>query len=182
MRQRFLKAVSWSLLACATAAMATTVIPMSMEDLSRAASEIAEARAVSSRAAWNRQHTIIYTYTTYRVTRGLKGASPATITVKQLGGSAGGYTQKVAGVHHAQPGEDALLFLRPSAAGDGTYAVVGTIQGNFRMFRTRDGRSMVTNGISGARALERGTGRVVEFTGARMTQSEAEARIQRALR
>lgn len=181
MTRRALQIACCYLLMCVTA-IATTVIPMSLEELTRAASAVVEARAVSSRSAWNQQHTLIYTYTTYQVTRGLKGASGSTITVKQLGGSAGGYTQKVAGVHHAQPGEEALLFLRPSAAGDGTYAVVGTIQGNFRMFRSSDGRPMVSNGIVGARALERGSGAATEFTGARLSQAEAEARIQRALR
>lgn len=169
------------LLGCAAAARATTVIPMSVEELTQAASHIVEAQAVSSRSAWNQQHTLIYTFTTFQVTRALKGAAAKTITIKQLGGSAEGYTQKVAGVHHAQAGEAALLFLRASAAGDGTYAIVGLVQGNFRMFRAGDGRIMVTNGISGAQAVERGTGRVAEFAGQPMTVSEAEARIQRAL-
>jgi hypothetical protein len=167
-------------LACA-AAMATTVIPMSVEEMTRAASRIVEARALSSRSEWNQQHTLIYTYTTFQVTRGLKGGAAQTITVKQLGGSAGGYTQKVSGVHYAQAGEEALMFLRPSEAGDGTYVVVGLIQGNFRVYRASDGRAMVTNGISGAHAVESGTGRVSEYTGAAMTLSQAEARIQKAM-
>jgi hypothetical protein len=166
------------LLACATAASATTVVPMSLEELTRAASDVVEARAVSSRSAWNPQHTLIYTYTTFQVTRGLKGSVAQTITVKQLGGTAGGYMQKVAGVHHPQAGEEALLFLRPSAARDRTYVIVGLIQGNLRMYTAADGRAMVTNGISGAQALERGTSRVTEFAGSPMPLAEAEARIR----
>ncbi|MGZ4838903.1 MAG: hypothetical protein ACXVZR_10165 [Terriglobales bacterium] len=162
-------------------AMATTVIPMSVEELTRAASQIVEARALSARSEWNQQHSLIYTYTTFQVTRGLKGAAAQTITVKQLGGSAGGYTQKVSGVHHAQPGEEALLFLRPSEAGDGTYVVVGLIQGNFRVFRASNGEATVSNGIGGAHALAREGGRVTEFTGAAMPLGQAEARIQRAM-
>jgi hypothetical protein len=144
------------LLACATAASATTVIPMSVEELTRAA------------------------YTTFQVTRGLKGSTAQTITVKQLGGTAGGYMQKVAGVHHPQAGEEALLFLRPSAAGDRTYVVVGLIQGNFRLYTASDGRAMVTNGIGGAQRLERGTSRVAEFAGSPMPLAEAESRIRGA--
>ncbi|MGZ4818923.1 MAG: hypothetical protein ACXVZJ_09875, partial [Terriglobales bacterium] len=93
---------------------------MSVEEMTQAATDVVEARAVSSRAAWNQQHTLIYTYTTFQVTQVLKGARAQEINVKQPGGTAGGYTQKVSGVHHAQIGEEALLFLRPSAAGDGT--------------------------------------------------------------
>ncbi len=160
---------------------ATTVIPMSVEQMTRAATDIIEARAVSSRSAWNPQHTLIYTYTSFQVMRAVKGEAGQTVTVKQLGGSAEGYTQKVAGVHHAQAGEEALLFLRPSAARDGTYAVVGLVQGFFRMYQSADGRTMVSNGIGQVEELERGSGRVEEFTGSPMTVSEAEARIRRAL-
>jgi hypothetical protein len=162
-------------------AMATTVIPMSVEELTRSASHIVEARALSARSEWNPQHSLIYTYTTFQVTRGLKGAVAQTITVKQLGGSAGGYTQKVSGVHHAPPGEEALLFLRPSEAGDGTYVVVGLAQGNFRVFRGSNGGTMVSNRIGGAHALAREGGPVTEFSGTAMTLGQAEARIQRAM-
>ena len=164
------------------AAMATTVIPMSVEELTGAASQIVEARALSARSEWNPQRSLIYTYTTFQVTRGLKGGAAQTITVKQLGGSAGGYTQKVSGVHHAQPGEEALLFLRPSEAGDGTYVLVGLVQGNFRVFRGSNGEVMVSNRISGAHALAREGGPVTEFTGTAMTLGQAEARIQKAMR
>ncbi len=170
------------LFACAVALSATTVIPMSVEQLTRAADNVVEARAVRSHSAWNEQHTLIYTYTTYQVTRRLKGAAAQTITVKQLGGSAGGYTQHVAGIHYAQAGEDALLFLRPSVAGDGTLVVVGLIQGNFRVFRVSDGTSMVSNGVAGAEQFERGSGKIGEFSGAAMSLAEAEARVGRVPR
>lgn len=169
-----------TVLVVSAAGWATTVIPMSVEEMTRAATDVVEARAVSSRAAWNEQHTLIYTYTTFQVTQVLKGARAQEINVKQPGGTAGGYTQKVSGVHHAQIGEEALLFLRPSAAGDGTHVVVGLVQGNFRMIRAIDGSAMVTNGISGARALQGGV--VSEFTGSPMKLTEAEARIRRSAR
>ena len=162
-------------------AMATTVIPMSVEELTRVASQIVEARALSARSEWNPEQSLIYTYTKFQVTRGLKGMAAQTIVVKQLGGSAGGYTQKVAGVHHAQPGEEALLFLRPSEAGDGTYVVVGLVQGNFRVFRGSNGEALVSNRIGGTHALAREGGPVTEFSGAAMTLGQAEARIQRAM-
>jgi hypothetical protein len=170
-----------ALLVCGAAALGTTVIPMSVEEMTQSASHIVEVQAISSRAAWNEQHTLIYTYTTFKITRALKGDASTTLIVKQLGGSAEGYTQKVSGVHHAQAGEEALLFLRPSAAGDGTYAIVGLIQGHFRMLRDRAGQVMVSNGIASAETVERG-GAVHEFTGSPMTLSTAEARIRRALR
>jgi hypothetical protein len=179
-KSKYIFAFALVLLLWVAVAKATTVIPMSVEELTRASTDIIEARAVDSRSAWNAQHTLIYTYTTYEVMRALKGAAAQRVTVKQLGGSAEGYTQKVSGVHHAQTGEDGLLFLRPSAGGDGTYVVVGLVQGNFRVLRSSDGGALVTNGISGAHAAERGASGVTDVIGS-MTLNEAEARIRRAM-
>jgi len=168
------------LLGCFSAlCWATSVLPMSFEDLTHAASDVVEAHAIGSRAAWNAQHTLIYTYTTFRLTNSLKGSAAQTFVLKQWGGSAEGYTQKVSGVHHPQAGEDALLFLRPSEAGDGTYVVVGLMQGHFRVLRSRDGTATVSNGVSGVKSIH---GRIVtDFTGSPMTLSEAESRVRRAM-
>lgn len=164
----------------AAAASATTVVPMSVEELTRAASEVIEAHAVRSWTSWNAQHTLIYTYTTFEVTKSLKGATAESVTVKQVGGSADGYTQKVSGVRQFQDGEDTLLFLRPSVARDGTLVVVGLMQGNFRVQRSSAGETLVSNGVTGAQQYEHG--RVGEFRGTAMRLREAEDRIAGSLR
>ncbi len=158
---------------------ATTVIPMSVEDLTRASRNIAEARVLETWSAWNPQHTLIYTFARVQVTRMLKGANADAFLVKQIGGSAGGYTQKVAGVRHLVTGEAALLFLRPSQAGDGTMVVVGLMQGNFRIYSPRSGQLMVSNGMPSVSTYQQG--RIAAFTGASMPLDEMEARIQRAM-
>ena len=166
------------LVMCAIAAAATTIVPMSVEDLTHAASHVVEAHALRSWTSWTAQHTLIYTYTTFQVSRALKGAASGTITVKQAGGSADGYTQKVSGVRQFQAGEDALLFLRPSVAADGTMVVVGLIQGNFRMARTAAGETVVSNGVREASQYEHG--RVATFTGTSMRLQDVEARVRSA--
>ncbi len=162
----------------AIALSATTIVPMSVEQLTRAASDVVEAHALHSWTSWNAQHTLIYTYTTFQITRSLKGKAANTFTVKQVGGTADGYTQKVAGVRQFQEGEDALLFLRPSVAADGTLVVVGLMQGNFRMSHTASGETLVSNGVSGAQQYDRG--RVETFTGSSMKLEDAEARVRSA--
>ncbi len=179
--KNFIRTAIAVLLAAATAT-ATTVVPMSVEELTRAASHIVEGRALNSWSAWNAQHTLIYTYTNFQVGRSLKGGAVTTITVKQLGGSAGGYTQKVSGVRHFQSGEDALLFLRPSVAADGTLVVVGLMQGNFRMARTAGGEAVVSNGVYGASSLDTRSGAISTFSGSPMTLREAESRVLKAVR
>jgi hypothetical protein len=166
------------LIACVSVAGATTIIPMSVEELTRAASHVVEAHALRSWTSWNAQHTLIYTYTTFQVSRTLKGQAADTLTVKQVGGTADGYTQKVSGVRQFQEGEDALLFLRSSVAGDGTLVVVGLMQGNFRMARSDSGETLVSNGISGAHQYDHG--RVETFTGTSMRLEAVEARVRSA--
>src|SRR5438105_14508891 len=62
-------------------ASATTVIPMSVEKLVGASSHVVEATAVQAWSEWNPQHTIIFTYTKFQVTRRLKGQAPTAIIV-----------------------------------------------------------------------------------------------------
>ena len=165
--------------ACTAAALATTIIPMSLEDMARAASDIVEAHAVLSWTSWNPQHTLIYTYTSFQVRSRLKGFAPETVIVKQVGGSSDGYTQKVSGVRQFQTGEDALLFLRPSAAADGSLVIVGLVQGNFRVYHSPTGEAMVSNGVTSAEQYDHG--RVKSFSGTSTRLQDAEARISRAL-
>lgn len=160
------------------AASATTIVPMSVEELTRAASHVVEAHALRSWTSWNAQHTLIYTYTTFQVSRTLKGNAADSVTVKQVGGSADGYTQKVSGVRQFQVGEDALLFLRPSVAADGTLVVVGLMQGNFRMAQTASGETLVSNGVAEAHQYDHG--RVATYTGSSMRLQDAEARVRSA--
>lgn len=162
----------------AAACGATSIVPMSVEQLTAAAADVVEARAVRSWSSWNAQHSIIYTYTEFAVTRRLKGSLPGSITVKQMGGSAEGYTQSVAGVRRFQDGEDALLFLRPSATNDGTQVIVGLVQGNFRIWNAA-GRRMASNGVPHVNAIQ--GAEVRSFGGASLELDELESRVRKAV-
>jgi hypothetical protein len=170
------------LLACATlllgaAASATTVKPISIETMTTRASQVVEARALESWSAWDTSHHLIYTYTRFQVLRALKGGGATSVVVRQLGGSDGHYTQNVSGVRSWDAGEESVLFLRPSEAGGGVLAVVGLMQGDFRVTRTAQGEAVVSNGV--ARVSERG--QAAGFTGSHLRLSELEARVARAV-
>jgi|SRR3954452_7325198 hypothetical protein len=159
-------------------AAATTVKPMSIEDLTAASSSVVVGQAAESWSTWNVQHTLIYTFTRFHVTRSLKGSADQVITVKQLGGSAGGYTQKIAGVHPMRSGDAAVLFLRPSEAKDGTMVIVGLMQGNFRLERdTRTGATVVNNGVADVHASS-STG-VSDYRGSKLTLGQLETRVRK---
>ncbi len=137
---------------------ATTVVPMGVEALTHASSHVVEARATGSTSQWNPEHTFIFTYTRFEVTQALKGQTSSTITVRQIGGTVEGITQKVAGVRQWNPGDEAVLFLQPSPTADGTLVVTGLMQGNFLMRRTQAGHTYVSNGMPEAFEYQAGAG------------------------
>jgi hypothetical protein len=162
-------------------ASATMVKPMSVEELSTAATHIVEGQAQDTWTSWNATHTRIYTFTRVKVSRALKGSSASdTVVIKQVGGSAGGYTQHVAGVQPMQTGEQALLFLRPSQSADGTMVIVGLMQGHFRVARdSQSGQVVVSNGVMGAEEFS--GNKVKAYRGNSLTLSQMEARIRKAV-
>jgi hypothetical protein len=161
------------------AVSATTIIPVTLERLASESSHVVEGRVVSTESKWNQQHTLIFTYTTIAITKTLKGNSQSSLVVKQIGGSAEGYTQKVAGVRYSKPGEESVFFLRPSATHDGSYEITGLMQGLFAMKKSAQGRVEVSNGVPGVSTYQRGfTG---EYTGTRMSLQELERRVSKAV-
>lgn len=178
-----MKHLLWILLAIcgAVAAGATTVKPMSVEELTAAATDIVEARALESWTSWNPQHTLIYTFTKLEVSRSLKGSARQIVVLRQLGGRVGPTTQTVAGVRYPAADEERVMFLRPSVMGDGTMVVVGLMQGNFAVRRVADtGEAIVSNGVSGAHVMSE-SGAIERYQGSGMTLQQLESRVRRAL-
>jgi hypothetical protein len=164
-------------------AFATSIIPISVDELARRGTVIVEARAIESTAAWNPQHTLISTKTSFQVLKQLKGTPQQTIIVRQLGGHAGGYTQTVAGVSPFFPGQESVLFLRPSDANDGSLEVVGLMQGNFAVAHTAAG-DFVTNRASDIKTYDPSGALASEnsFSGTTIPLRDFEARIRKAVR
>lgn len=165
------------LFALCLAAPATTVIPMSVDRLTRASTHVVRARALQSWSEWDASHSRIFTYTRFALVKHLKGRLPSTFVVKQMGGSAGGYTQHVAGVRAFALGQDSLLFLHPSEAADGSLVVTGLMQGNFRIFRSAAGEEVVSNGVPSVETFDPRTTRLGSYAGAHRKLSEVEARV-----
>jgi len=177
---KFSAAILFMMLAALVPANATSIKPISIESLTQRASLVVEARAEKSWAQWNSQHTLIYTYTRFAVGRELKGHSPTELVVRQMGGSAGGYTQHVAGIRHWQPQEEAVLFLRPSQDQDGSMSVVGLMQGNFAVSRLPNGDVVASNGVPEVEIYNSGQPAPQSYSGASMRLSYLEQRILRA--
>jgi hypothetical protein len=158
---------------------ATSIVPMSVEELTHRSAEVVRARASTSWSKWNANRSVIYTYTRVQVIDRWKGGAGREVIVKQPGGTADGYTQKVSGVRHLVPGEEAVLFLRPSDSKDGSMVVTGLMQGNFRLYRAATGEVTATNGVPGVRALQDGA--TSHYRGQRMSILELKQRVERAV-
>ena len=115
----------------ASAARATTIERMTLEKMSRTAKVIVRARCLGN--STNRDAGEIWTFTDFTVEEVWRGAAPAQITVRLLGGRAGNLTSSVSGVPRFQVGEEVLLFLEPTPRGD--FSVVSWEQGTFRVRR-----------------------------------------------
>lgn len=180
MRVSTLKILIAFLLPSSIIALATTVVPMSIERLTAVSSHVVEGVPLQTWSQWNPQHTMILTYTKFQVQRTLKGQAPAMVIVKQLGGRVGPTVQKIAGVRHLRPGEQAVLFLRPGDENDGTLVITGLMQGNFSVRFAQDGALIATNGMPDVHAYSVSTGQVTSYQGNRLRLKDLEARVEKA--
>jgi hypothetical protein len=159
------------------AAAATTIRPMTIEEMAAGASHVVEGQAINVWSAWNTDHSEIMTYTRFNVMKSLKGNASGQIVVAQLGGTVEGRTVRVAGIRHFQVGETALLFLR---RGDEPNTMsLDAMQGNFRVEKDATGQMVASNGLPGMSVL-RGS-QVVTFTGTPVPLTALESRIRKVV-
>jgi len=133
MRVLVLATVLVGALAAGSPARATTMVSMSMEQLTQASSDIVQARVVNQACAWNATHTQIVTITSLAVSQSLKGNASSTIQVQQLGGTIDHVTQSIMGDVSFRPQSEYVLFLEP--ADGSTYHVVGMSQGAYPVYQ-----------------------------------------------
>lgn len=134
-RRRFL----WILLLAALtllviAANATTLAHLRFEELAQRATAVARLRCLSTRSLWLSSE--IWTDTDFEVIDQAKGALPATVTVRTLGGSLGHVHSRVEEAPVFHPGEEAYLFLW--AREGQPFRVLGWSQGTFRIARNAE--------------------------------------------
>ncbi len=117
-----------------SAAKATTMVSMSLEQLTQASSKIVQGQVVSQVSRWNDDHTQILTITTVEVSQVLKGNAASTVEIEQLGGTVGNRRVFVAGDVSLRPQSEYVLFLEP-ATDASRFRVVGMTQGAYRLYQ-----------------------------------------------
>jgi hypothetical protein len=116
-------------------AQATTLVHLSLEQLSQASSEIVRGRVIGQEARWNSSHTRILTFTTIEIERTLKGTPRHLMVIEQPGGSMGNIRVRVAGTVSFRAGSSYFLFLEPTDANASGHRLVGMAQGAYRIYR-----------------------------------------------
>jgi hypothetical protein len=115
-------------------ARATTLVSMSLEQITQASSDIVQAHVVNQVSRWNDAHTQVLTITTMAVSQAFKGNAPSTVEIEQLGGTVGNMRVFVPGDITFQPQGEYVLFLEP-APESSRYRLVGMTQGAYRVYQ-----------------------------------------------
>ncbi len=120
-------------------AQATTMVSMSLDQLTEASTDIVQGRVVNQVTAWNPSHTQILTITTVEVTQRFKGDSASTLEVQQMGGTVGHAHSSVSGDVALQPQTEYVFFLEPEP-GTARYHLVGMMQGAYHIYQDASSR------------------------------------------
>lgn len=119
----------------ASAASATVLIALEVEDLAVMSPVVLVGEVNAIEAGWNSNGTKIHTRVLITPTEVMKGPSDlGTVTVKFLGGKVGDTVAHLPGAPRFEVGEKVLVFLEPRKDREG-YLPVGFYQGKFKVFR-----------------------------------------------
>jgi hypothetical protein len=142
----------------AVIANATTLAPLSFDNLAQKSTAVARLRCVSSESRWDGSE--IWTETRFEVLERNKGTLSDNVTVRMLGGRVGSLHSHVDGVPIFHTGEQVYLFLWGKTGEP--YRVLGWSQGTFRIIRdAKTGAEHVTQ----ESAISRFDQRTREFHG-----------------
>lgn len=126
-----------SCLALVTPAFATTLAPLSFEQLVNGSASVVYGRVVDVRSQWTEDRRFIESVISVEVLKGMKGSAGETISFTVPGGQVGRYLNVIPGAPVFAVGESAVFFL--TSRGPRLPVTTGLTQGIYRV--QRDARS-----------------------------------------
>ena len=114
-------------------AAATTVVPLSFEQLVNESQSVFYGRVTGVRAQWTDDRRFIESVVTIEVLRGMKGSAAESIAFTVPGGQVGRYLNVIPGAPSFSPGDLAVVFL--TARGARLPVTTGLTQGIYRVQR-----------------------------------------------
>jgi len=132
----------------ALSASASSMMPISLEQLSTRASIIFYGEVVSNEVQRDSQSGQLVTFTTFNVLESIKGNTTSTHTIKQLGGKdpEANINLRIYGIPEFQTNNRYVIFL-PEKSSIGFSSPLGLHQGSFSV-TTENGELMISNGRS----------------------------------
>jgi hypothetical protein len=126
-------------------AVATSVLPLSLQRMSSAAHIIFHGRVVSNEVKQDPASGQVATFTHFEVFEAVKGNPGNAYTIKQIGGQLPGSSVRLVihGVPRFAPDEEYVVFL-PKASSLGFASPIGLSQGKFDV-RKLNGETLVSN-------------------------------------
>jgi hypothetical protein len=161
----------------AIVAAAATFIRMDLPALARAAQLVVRVRCTGSRAQW--ESGSIWTFTDFEVLETFKGAAPQTLRVRLPGGRVAHLETHVEGAPRFSTGEEAVLFLEKTSAGD--YGITSWAQGTFRVRRATGGEQRLTQDTSASAVFDPRTRQFIHVGTREMALNEFRRQISQAL-
>ncbi|HUQ88150.1 MAG TPA: hypothetical protein VM096_11365 [Vicinamibacterales bacterium] len=123
------------------AAHATTVVPLSFEQLVNASQSVVYGRVSNVRAQWTADRRFIESVVTIEILRGMKGGAGESIAFTVPGGQVGRYLNVIPGAPSFAEGDLAVFFL--TAQGPRLPVTTGLTQGIYRVQRDASSGEMV---------------------------------------
>ena len=120
-------------------APASVFEPVSDTQLVCESTDVIHGQVTDLQAAWDNEHTAIWTTATVQVQEAMRGNLPhdAIITVKEVGGTVDGYTIKAEDFPTFQKGQEVVMLLQSWDDGSGMYRVWGYGRGMFAVARQK---------------------------------------------
>ena len=132
-RMRRSLAVSFFISLLTASAGATTVVPLSFEQLVNESQAVVYGRVSDVRAQWTADRRFIESVVTVEVLRGMKGSARDSIAFTVPGGQVGRYLNVIPGAPTFATGDTAVFFL--TAQGARLPVTTGFTQGIYRVQR-----------------------------------------------
>lgn len=141
------------------AALATVMIPLSLDQLSRDADTVVIGHCTNQRVF--KTGEMIYTEYTIQPYDVLKGSTAKELKITQPGGEMDGKGIYVSGVARFTPAEEVMLFLTKEKSG--SRDIVGWSQGKFHIYYDETtGHKLAVQQMGGAGILNKTTGAITE--------------------
>ena len=163
---RFFRIIPLLLLPLMLAATAegASVVELSLPAHIAQSTAVIEARVDSARAVVGKPNGATNTLTTLRIERVLQGEAPASITIRQIGGTLEGITTAVPGDAKFEVGAKVLVFVRKWD--DGFWYLTALTQSVY-LIKGEGSKATVERDFTGLSLFERGPdGRLVHKEGA----------------